>query len=91
NDRISTFWIEDGSFLRIKDIQLGYKLPLQLDRRLGLTNARIYVNAANLYCFTAYKGRDPEGLMSTTPIASGTDSGGYTVPMTFSVGLQIGL
>jgi TonB-dependent starch-binding outer membrane protein SusC len=90
NEQISSFWIEDGSFLRIKDVQLGYNFTKNSCKSLGISSLRIYGNASNLYCFTAYKGRDPEGLASSNPIASGTDTGNYSVPRTFSVGLQIG-
>jgi len=90
NDQISSFWIEDGSFLRVKDIQLGYTLSKNLCTRIGVTSFRIYVNAANLYCFTKYKGRDPEGLMSANPLSSGTDYGNYPIPRSFTGGLQVG-
>lgn len=90
NDQISSFWIEDGSFLRVKDVQIGYTLPKKKCTKLGLASLRIYGNASNLYCFTGYKGRDPEGLMSTNPLNSGTDNGDYTVPRSFTLGLQIG-
>lgn len=90
NDRISTFWIEDGSFLRIKDIQMGYTVPKDQCVKLGISSLRLYVNASNLYCFTAYKGRDPEGFISSSPLNGGTDAGGYTLPRSFAGGIQIG-
>lgn len=90
NDQISSFWIEDGSFLRIKDIQLGYSFPKTVCQKLGLASLRMYANAANVYNFTNYKGRDPEGLMSSNPLNSGTDNGDYTVPSSYTFGLQIG-
>jgi TonB-linked SusC/RagA family outer membrane protein len=89
NDRISTFWIEDGSFLRVKDMQFGYTLPKNICAKMGIQNVRIYANASNLFCFTSYKGRDPEGFMSINPLNSGTDSGGYSMPRSFTGGLQI--
>ena len=89
NDRISTFWIEDGSFLRVKDIQLGYTLPRIACDRLGIASIRIYANASNLFCITGYKGRDPEGFISSDPLNGGTDGGGYSMPRTFTGGLQI--
>ena len=91
NDRISTFWIENGSFLRIKDVQIGYNVSNNICKKLGIGNIRIYANASNLYCFTGYKGRDPESFMSTTPLTSGIDNGGYTIPRSFTFGLQVGL
>jgi TonB-dependent starch-binding outer membrane protein SusC len=90
NDQISTFWIEDGSFLRIKDIQLGYSLSAEKCKLMGIASLRIYANASNLYCFTAYKGRDPEGFMSVDPLNSGTDYGNYPIPRSFTGGIQIG-
>lgn len=90
NDQISSFWVENGSFLRIKDIQLGYNLPSEICKKLALGNLRIYLNAANVYNFTKYKGRDPESFMSTNPLTSGVDNGGYTLPRSFTAGLQIG-
>ena len=91
NDQMSTFWIEDGSFLRIKDIQLGYSMPKNICAKFGINSLRIYTDASNLYCFTAYKGRDPESFMSTTPLKSGTDTGNFSVPRSFTFGIQIGL
>jgi hypothetical protein len=89
NDRISTFWIEDGSFLRVKDIQLGYALPKNTCSRLGVGSLRIYANASNLFCITGYKGRDPEGFISSDPLNGGTDGGSYSMPRTLTGGLQI--
>lgn len=90
NDQISSFWIEDGSFLRIKDVQIGYTVPANACKALGINSLRLYGNASNLYCFTAYQGRDPEGFMSGNPLDSGTDSGSYSVPQSFIFGLQVG-
>ncbi|MDD2797639.1 MAG: TonB-dependent receptor [Bacteroidales bacterium] len=90
NDQISSFWVESGSFLRIKDVQIGYNVPKSIYPKLGVSSLRLYANASNLYCFTSYKGRDPEGLMSIDPLNSGTDSGTYSIPQSFMFGLQIG-
>jgi hypothetical protein len=89
NDRISSFWIENGSFLRLKDTQFGYALPKAYCDRLGIASIRIYANASNLFCITKYKGRDPEGFISSNPLSSGTDGGSYSMPKTFTGGLQI--
>ncbi|MFN8207698.1 MAG: TonB-dependent receptor [Bacteroidales bacterium] len=89
NDRISTWWIEDASFLRVKDLQLGYSLPSQISSALGITKGRIYVSAANSLVFTKYKGRDPEGAVSSSPINSGTDNGTYPTPRSVTFGIQV--
>ena len=90
NDQFSSFWVEDGSFLRVKDIQLGYTFSRNNGAKMGVASVRIYVNASNLFCITDYKGRDPEGFMSSNPLDSGTDDGDYTIPRSFTGGLQIG-
>lgn len=89
NDLISTFWIEDGSFLRIKDVQLGYSIPANVCKQLGVSSVRVYASGSNLYNFTKYTGRDPEGYMSNTPLESGVDNGSYVTPRSVSFGLQV--
>jgi len=91
NDQISTFWIEDGSFLRIKDIQIGYNLESKVCKYLNINSLRLYANASNLYNFTKYKGKDPESFMSSTPLESGIDYGSYVTPRSVTFGIQIGL
>ena len=90
NEQFSSFWVEDGSFFRIKDVQLGYTIPQRFCDRLGIASIRVYANASNLYCFTSYKGRDPEAFMSSNPLSSGIDNGDYPIPRSFTGGLQIG-
>jgi len=90
NDQLSTFWIEDGSFLRIKDIQFGYNLPPNKCQKLGVTSIRLFANASNLYCFNDYQGRDPEAFMSSNPLESGIDNGDFAIPRSYTGGLQIG-
>ena len=58
--RPSSYFVEDGSFLKVRNIQLGYTLPLTLVERIGLTNARVFVNAQNILTLTQYEGIDPE-------------------------------
>lgn len=90
NNQISTFWIEDGSFLRIKDVQFGYNLENKLCKKMNINSLRVYANASNLYNFTTYKGRDPESFMSSSPLESGIDNGSYVTPRSVTVGLQVG-
>ncbi len=89
NDRISTWWIENGSYLRFKEIQLGYTLK----RKTGLLEqnptVRLYVSASNLLTITKYKGRDPEGALSSSPLNSGIDNGIYPVPRFIGIGVQV--
>ena len=75
NNRISDRFVEDGSFLRIKNVQLGYTLPESVMQRLQIGKCRIYVAASNLFTFTSYSGLDPEiGTRGTLRSASTVDS-----------------
>lgn len=90
NNRISSRYIEDGSYLRIKNITLGYNLPRNLIRKAFLENVRIYANIQNLYTFTKYTGYDPEvGASTASANVYGLDNGRYPSPQVYSFGLNI--
>lgn len=90
NTRISSWWVDEASFLRLKDIQLGYTLPASLLNRLFISRARIYLSGMNLYTFTPYKGYDPESpLNSDEPTLPGVDSNAYPMPRTLTAGIQL--
>lgn len=92
NDRISDRYIEDGSYLRIKNITLGYTFKKSLLKRLHLENLRVYCNIQNLHTFTKYKGYDPEvGALTqdSSGLVYGLDYGRYPSPTTYSFGLNI--
>lgn len=101
NTRISSRWIEDGSYMRIKNIQLGYSLPSKLLQKLMRTedgvSLRFYIQVQNLLTITAYKGFDPElanfsrntaGEQIISASVAGYDNGQFPQPRTFSAGLQ---
>jgi len=83
NVRHSDRFIEDGSYLRLKNLTLGYTLPTDLSRKAYLSNARLYLSAQNLFTLTRYSGFDPEVG------AGGVDLGTYPVTRTVSLGLNI--
>ena len=79
--KISDWWIEDGSFLRIQNLNVGY--TFNMPKRSFLSKARLYVNASNLYTFTKFKGYDPEvGL-------NGVYSGGYPRLRKWTFGIDL--
>lgn len=79
--KISDWWIEDGSFLRVQNLNIGY--TFDLPKKSFLSKARIYMNASNLYTFTKFKGYDPEvGL-------DGVYSGGYPRLRKWTFGLDL--
>lgn len=85
NYRISDLYVEDGSFLRVKNVQLGYTLPENVQKRIRARGLRFYVSAENLFTFTKYTGADPEiGAMSSFNI--GIDRGIYPQARTFRIG-----
>jgi TonB-linked SusC/RagA family outer membrane protein len=84
NARPSNRFVEDGSYVRIKNVALGYNLPAAIARRAAMTRARIYVSAQNLFTFTNYSGNDPE-LSSAT----GIDLSVYPQAKTFTVGANL--
>lgn len=88
NYRVSDLYVEDGSFVRLKNIQLGYRLPDNFLKRIGASAWRFYVSAENLITFTNYSGADPEiGAMSSFDI--GIDRGIYPQARTFRLGTSI--
>ena len=74
NTILSEF-IEDASYLRLSSLSIGYSLPKQLLKRVGIRSARIYVNMENIFCLTKYSGLDPD---VSTNYNSGTS--GYPTP-----------
>ena len=76
---VSEFHIENGSFLRLKTLTLGYTIPKALQEKAKIQNARIYLQAQNLFTITGYSGADPEGLGYP-----------YALPRQFTMGFQLG-
>ncbi|MFW5724798.1 MAG: SusC/RagA family TonB-linked outer membrane protein [Bacteroidota bacterium] len=93
NTRPSTRFLEDGSFLRLKNLQLGYTFPTELSQRLGMKHARIFFLAHNLLTITRYPGLDPEMTTSDNSrdegdAAAGIDWGTYPLATSFNFGIQ---
>ena len=90
NFRISDRFIEDGSFLRIQNISIGYNLPKNLIGRAKLNSARVYVSAQNLHTFTKYSGYDPEiGSIDNDVRRMNIDNGHYPNPRTITIGANL--
>ena len=90
NDRISDRYVEDGSYLRMKNISLGYTFPKKWIGKWGIENLRVYCNIQNLFTITGYDGYDPEiGVSTMSPNVYGVDYGRYPSPTTYSFGLNM--
>lgn len=88
NYRVSDLYIEDGSYMRLKNIQIGYNLPKNVISRIGAVNWRFYISGENLLTLTGYSGADPEiGAMSSFDI--GIDRGIYPQARIFRFGTTI--
>lgn len=90
NNRISSFFVENASFLRLKNIQVGYTVPPGILNSVGLKKLRVYLSATHLFTLTNYSGYDPE-LGSKDNLNFGVDYGTYPVPRTFMAGIQVDL
>lgn len=97
NNVLSDYFVEDASYFRIQNIQLGYTIDPKVTQKAGITKLRLYTGVNNLYTFTKYKGFDPGASfgptnkdgVSQSPIGAGIDYGFYPVPRTYLLGLNI--
>lgn len=95
NNRASSYFVEDGSYLRLRNLNLGYSLPTTVVDKIGLNALRIYISAQNVFTITDYTGSDPEvgqnsdinGNSSVT--TRGIDAGAYPLSKTFTLGLNL--
>jgi len=88
NLRVSDRWIENGSYLRLKNLMIGY--TLRRNSIHYINSFRVYVSSQNLLTFTKYKGWDPEIGSKNTTLTNGIDYGQYPAARSFQLGLQVG-
>lgn len=92
NGRTSTWHIEDGSYLRLQNVSIGYTFPKKVTERFSMSNLRIYLSGQNLWTLTNYSGYNPE--VSSRPNSSlspGEDYGTYPLAKTITIGLNLTL
>ncbi|GAB6009475.1 SusC/RagA family TonB-linked outer membrane protein [Dysgonomonas reticulitermitis] len=91
NNRMSDRFIEDGSYVRLSNIALGYTVPAKLSKKWGVERLRVYASAQNLLTITGYSGYDPEiGAYNQNSRLQNIDMGHYPAPRTFMFGLNLG-
>ncbi|MDR3260646.1 MAG: TonB-dependent receptor [Tannerella sp.] len=88
NFRISDFYVEDASYLRLKNLQLGYTLPKRISEKVSIEILKIYVSAQNLFTVTNYSGLDPE-VATGNDRSNGIDIGVYPQTRIFQIGLNL--
>lgn len=93
NQNVLSSWaVEDGSFLRLSTLSLGYTMPRNIIKKIGLSNLRFYVTGYNLFCITGYSGFDPEvSTRVRTALTPGVDYSAYPKSRQFVVGLNLTL
>jgi TonB-dependent starch-binding outer membrane protein SusC len=90
NQRVNDQYVEDGSFIKCKNISLGYTVPGNLTQKVHLKNLKVYASATNLFTITNYSGMDPE-IGSWNPVSAGVDNGFYPQPRIITLGLNLSL
>ncbi|EJX10585.1 TonB-dependent receptor plug domain protein [gut metagenome] len=90
NKVVSSRVVEDGSFLRLKTVTLGYTLPKKWILKTGITNARLYVAAQNLWTLTDYSGYDPEVSIRNSALTPGLDYSAYPRAFAINFGVSLG-
>ncbi|MDR0430254.1 MAG: TonB-dependent receptor [Tannerellaceae bacterium] len=86
---IDSHFVEDGSFIRGRNLLLGYTFPRDLIRKIYLKNLRVYGSVQNFFVLTKYNGYDPEVSDATQSFAQGITVFGYPKPCTFTMGLNV--
>lgn len=90
NYRVSDLWLEDGSFLRARNVQIGYTLPQNITQKIAISRLRVYLMAENLFTLTNYTGCDPEVTGGNGfGTEAGIDRGVYPQSRIFSVGVNL--
>ena len=95
--RISSYFVEDGSFFRCRNLVLGYTLPQRVVLKGGLSKARFYLQAQNLFTITNYSGLDPDvtilnmtqGNQARRDVTTGLDVGRYPLSKQYIIGVNI--
>lgn len=87
----SQYWLDNGSFLRVNNISLGYQMPDQIASRLRLSSLRFYVNASNPFLFTKYTAFNPDVSNSMNALTPGNELNNYPIPKALILGVTLGL
>ena len=95
SQQISSYMVEDGSYFRIKNIQLTYTVPNTIIKKLKLSALQVYIQGQNLFTFTNYSGLDPDINLRTSgndnqDIHMGIDEGAFPVAKSYNIGLKVG-
>ncbi len=90
NYNIHSWAVEDGSYIKLSNVTLGYTFPHSIAGKIGLSKLRVYVTGSNLFTFTKYSGYDPEVSTMSSSLCPGVDFGGYPRSRSFVFGVNVG-
>jgi len=86
---LNSYYVEDGSFLRINNISLGYSFPKQWLNKFNVESFRIYGTLNNVHTFTSYSGFDPEVTSSSSALTPGIDDSSFPRSKSYVVGINL--
>lgn len=87
---MSDRYVEDGSYVRIQNLTIGYRLPSNIIKHVKMSGLRVYASVQNLYTFTKYTGFDPEiGSYDNGILLMNVDQGHYPNPRTYTLGVNV--
>ena len=90
NRRVSDRFVEDGSFLRLQNVSLGYNVPSTRTQKYSISSCRFYLSGQNVFTITEYSGYDPEiGSFNQNPLINGVDNGRFPVARSFTFGINL--
>ncbi|MEO6454908.1 MAG: TonB-dependent receptor [Ginsengibacter sp.] len=89
NLAVNSYYVENASYFRLRNLQIGYTLPASIMNRIKLAKVRVYIQAANLFTITKYSGFNPE-IVSSDERAASVDVGAYPTVRQYLVGLNVG-
>lgn len=90
NGQVSSRWVEDASYFRIRNITLGYNFPQALTQKIKVQTLRLYAGVQNAVTFSKYLGYNPEVSGYEGPLTGGVDYGSYPLARTYTIGLNLG-
>jgi hypothetical protein len=91
---VSSYFIEDGSYLRLSNVQLTYTIPSNVMKKVGISSAQVYLQGQNILTLTKYTGMDPDINIRTSEnnnqdFHMGIDEGAYPVAKTYTLGVRL--
>jgi hypothetical protein len=89
NSTPNSWYVESGSYARLKNLQLGYTLPTTMLSKFGIQRMKVYVQAINLFTITKYSGQDPE-IVGNVDVTRGIDIGNFPATRQYMFGLNVG-